>query len=69
MSRFGPYSRTSSVSGSELTAAEIEFGRAMEQYKRLHHRPYPTFQEVLAVARSLGYCKSQRSPGSKALGS
>ena len=43
--------------GLNLTADEIEFGRAIEKYKREHHRPWPTFAEVLQVAKSLGYEK------------
>lgn len=34
---------------------EAEFLRAMERYRRERKRPFPTFIEVLAVARSLGY--------------
>jgi hypothetical protein len=48
----------SSVSvGSDLTAEEVEFGRAMEAYRRTRRRPYPTYGEVLGVLRSLGYRK------------
>lgn len=42
--------------------AEIEFMRAMDQYKRVNHRPFPTWSEVLEVIRSLGYVKV-RPPG------
>src|SRR6266550_764086 len=34
---------------------EIEFMRAMDQYKRENRRPFPTWSEVLEVLRALGY--------------
>lgn len=36
---------------------EVEFMRAMEMYKRLNNRPFPTWSEVLEVLRALGYRK------------
>lgn len=45
---------------------EVEFMRAMELYKRLNNRPFPTWSEVLEVVRALGYRKvadSGRVPG------
>lgn len=45
--------------GAELTPDEIEFGRAMDRYKREHNRPHPTAVEVLQVAKSLGYRKEK----------
>jgi hypothetical protein len=36
---------------------ESEFLRAMEEYRRTRGRRFPTFREVLAVLRSLGYRK------------
>jgi hypothetical protein len=41
--------------GSGYTADQIEFMMAMDRYKRLRNRPFPTWPEVLAVAKSLGY--------------
>lgn len=35
--------------------AEREFLLAMEHYKRLRRRPFPTWHEVLAVLHALGY--------------
>ena len=43
--------------GSTLTPAEVEFGCAVERYKREHHRPFPTCSEVLGVLLALGYRK------------
>ena len=36
---------------------EIEFMKAMDQYKRENRRPFPTWSEVLEVMRALGYRK------------
>ena len=43
--------------GASYTDEEIEFLRAMEAYRAIHRRRYPSFTEVLSVARSLGYRK------------
>ena len=42
----------------DYTAAEFEFMRAMEEYKRRAGRPFPTWSEALGVLRSLGYEKA-----------
>ena len=34
---------------------EIEFMKAMDQYKRDNRRPFPTWSEVLEVLSALGY--------------
>jgi hypothetical protein len=39
------------------TPDELEFLKAMDRYKRDNRRPWPTWSEVLAVLRSLGYRK------------
>ena len=39
----------------EYSPEEAEFLAAMDRYKRVNQRPYPTWREVLAVVRSLGY--------------
>ncbi len=36
---------------------EVEFGRAMEMYRRTRHRKFPTCAETLAVLKALGYRK------------
>jgi hypothetical protein len=36
---------------------ELEFLRALDTYKRANRRPFPTWHEVLAVLKSLGYRK------------
>lgn len=37
---------------------EIQFMKAMDQYKRDNRRPFPTWSEVLEVLRALGYRKT-----------
>src|SRR5882762_9405083 len=41
----------------DYTDEEIDFMKAMDQYKRANRRPFPTWSEVLEVLRSLGYRK------------
>jgi hypothetical protein len=43
---------------------EIEFMRAIEQYKRDSGRMFPTCSEVLEVIRELGYAKTDEEPTS-----
>ncbi|MCA9088378.1 MAG: hypothetical protein KDA90_07045 [Planctomycetaceae bacterium] len=37
---------------------EVEFMKAMDDYKRRSGRPFPTWSEVLEVLRDLGYRKT-----------
>ena len=39
----------------DYTDDEIQFMRAMDQYKRDNRRPFPTWSEVLEVLKALGY--------------
>lgn len=39
----------------DYNVEEIEFMRAMDEYKRDFGRPFPTWSEVLEVLKSLGY--------------
>ena len=41
----------------DYSDAEIEFMRAMDEYKRKSGRQFPTWSEVLEVIHSLGYRK------------
>jgi len=41
----------------DYTPEEIEFMRAMDYYKRINRRPFPTWSEVLEVLLALGYRK------------
>jgi hypothetical protein len=41
----------------EMTAEQFEFCMAIEMYKKINKRMYPTWTEVLEVVRQLGYRK------------
>lgn len=41
----------------EMTDEQFEFIMAIEEYKRLNNRPFPTWTEVLEVIHYLGYRK------------
>ena len=49
------------VEEGELTLEEIEFVRAIDHYKRKFNRPFPTWSEVLAIVKELGYMKDSLS--------
>lgn len=51
--------------GSEYTPDQIEFLKAMERYKRVRRRPFPTWHEVLEVLVSLGYRKVPETRGAR----
>jgi hypothetical protein len=40
-----------------MTAEQFEFIRAIETYKKVNKRLYPTWTEVLEVVQQLGYRK------------
>ncbi len=48
---------TLGLDGSEITRDETEFLLAMLAYQKRFRRRYPTWREVLHVARCLGYRK------------
>jgi len=48
--------------GWDVTPEELEFLKAIERYQRRMRRRYPTWREVLAVLRSLGYRKVTDPP-------
>jgi hypothetical protein len=56
--------------GADITPAAVEFGAAVERFKREHGRPFPTCSEVLEVVVALGYRKVAEPtplPGRKAV--
>lgn len=59
--RRGPGRRRSdwrrSAEEGELNDEQFEFVMAIEEYKRLNNKPFPTWTEVLEVVRHLGYRK------------
>ena len=46
-----------SAEEGEMTADQFEFLQAINEYKRVNHRPFPTWTEVLDVMKALGYRK------------
>jgi hypothetical protein len=45
----------------DYSGDEIEFMKAMDDYKRKSGRMFPTWSEVLEVVRSLGYAKPEHA--------
>ena len=43
----------------EMTPEQFVFIKAIDAYKRVNQRPFPTWTEVLEVIRKLGYRKTQ----------
>jgi hypothetical protein len=48
-------SHNPATSEVQYTDAEQEFMQAVERYKKERKRPFPTWREVLWIAKSLGY--------------
>lgn len=46
-----------SAEEGEMTIEQFEFVMAVETYKKVNKRMYPTFTEILEVIRQLGYRK------------
>jgi len=59
--RRGPGRRRSderrSAEEGEMTAEQFEFIMAIDEYKRINKRPFPTWTEVLDVIQAIGYRK------------
>jgi len=49
------------IEEGELTLEEIEFVRAIDRYKRKFNRPFPTWSEILAIVKELGYTRDSLS--------
>lgn len=47
--------RTGTLRPDEMPADVIEFITAIDDYKRLNRRPFPTWSEVLDILKGLGY--------------
>jgi hypothetical protein len=45
----------------DYSGDEIEFMKAMDEYKRTSGRMFPTWSEVLEVVRGLGYAKPEHA--------
>ena len=44
---------------AEMSAEVMEFIQAIDEYKRLQQRPFPSWSEVLDVLKSLGYARPE----------
>jgi hypothetical protein len=44
-----------SETGADLTARQIDFGKAMDAYMRKNRRPHPTYSQILDMIDSMGY--------------
>ena len=49
-------SRRSAEEG-EMTAEQFEFIKAVDEYKKINSKPFPTWTEVLEILQALGYRK------------
>jgi hypothetical protein len=47
--------RTGTMRPDEMPPDVIEFITAIDDYKRLNRRPFPTWSEVLEIVKGLGY--------------
>lgn len=52
-----PRAKGSPAKPAEMSHEVIEFIQAIDEYKRLQQRPFPSWSEVLEVLKSLGYSK------------
>ena len=41
----------------EMNPEQFEFVMAIEQYKKINKKPFPSFTEILEIAKALGYRK------------
>ena len=59
--RKGPGRRRDEVRRSaeegELDVAQFEFVMAIDDYKKVNQRPFPSYTEILEIAMALGYRK------------
>lgn len=47
--------RTGTLRPDEMPPDVIEFITAIDDYKRVNRRPFPTWSEVLEIVKGLGY--------------
>lgn len=52
-----PRKKRTSAPDVELDDDALEFIEALDQFKRTHNKPFPSWSEVLYVLRGLGYRK------------
>jgi hypothetical protein len=44
-----------SAEEGEMNDEQFEFIMAIEEYKRVNHKPFPSYTEILEIAKALGY--------------
>lgn len=49
--------RGANLRPDEMPADVLEFITAVDDYKRIHRRPFPTWSEVLEILKGLGYAR------------
>jgi len=47
--------RRGSTRPDEMPPEVLEFIQAIDEYKRVNRRPFPTWSEVLEIVKTLGY--------------
>lgn len=50
--------KTTSARPDEMPADVLEFITAIDEYKRVQRRPFPTWSEVLEILKTLGYSRA-----------
>ena len=50
--------KISTTNPSDMDGDVIEFMTAVDDYKRVNSRPFPTWSEVLQIVKELGYQKA-----------
>lgn len=55
-----PRPKASVTKPDEMAPEVLEFIQAIDDYKRLHGRPFPNWSEVLEILKDLGYERSER---------
>ena len=50
--------RTNAPRPDEMPPEVLEFITAIDDYKRLNRRPFPTWSEVLEILKALGYSRT-----------
>ena len=46
------------IRADEMSTDLVEFITAIDSYKRIHERPFPSWSEVLDIVKALGYTRS-----------
>ncbi len=52
-----PNKKAKPTKADEMTPELLEFIRAVDEYKRVQGRPFPSWGEVLSILTDLGYAK------------